>query len=46
VVIDNLLGPTNHEHLSKLLTYGAGTNAKAAILVATEFADEHLKALE
>lgn len=46
VVIENILGPTNHDHLGKLLTYAAGQGARAAILVGTEFRDEHLKALE
>jgi hypothetical protein len=46
VVIENMLGPTDHDHLGKLLTYAAGWGARAAILVGTEFRDEHLKALE
>lgn len=46
VVIENILGPTDHDHVGKLLTYAAGREAKAAVIVATEFRDEHLKALE
>lgn len=46
VVIENILGSTDHDHLGKLITYAAGRNARAAILIATDFRDEHCKALE
>ncbi len=46
VVVENILGQTDHDHLGKLLTYAAGQGARAAILVCTDFRDEHLKALE
>jgi len=46
VVIENILGTTDHDHLGKLITYAAGRGARAAILVAPDFRDEHLKALE
>lgn len=46
VVIENQFGTTNHDHLGKLLTYGAGTDAEFVIWLAEEFRDEHRSVLE
>jgi hypothetical protein len=46
VVIENILGPTDHDHLGKILTYAAGREARAAVVVATHFREEHRKMLE
>jgi len=46
VVIENQFGTTNHDHLGKLLTYGAGTDAEFIIWLAEDFRDEHRSVLE
>lgn len=46
VAIENQFGPTNHDHLGKLLTYAAGTNAKVIVWIAETIGPEHLAALE
>lgn len=46
VVIENQFGTTNHDHLGKLLTYGAGTDAEFIIWLAEGFRDEHRSVLE
>lgn len=46
VVIENQLIISDHEHLGKLLTYAAGSQAKTVIWLATDFEREHRNALE
>ena len=46
VIIENQFGPTNHDHLGKLLTYAAGLEAEAIVWVADKVRDEHRQVLE
>ena len=46
VVIENQIGKTDHDHLGKSITYASVLDAKTIIWIATEFTDEHKKALE
>jgi hypothetical protein len=39
VVIENQFGKTNHDHLGKLITYGATLGVSAVVWVAEEFTD-------
>jgi hypothetical protein len=46
VVIDNQLEKTNHDHLGKAITYASALNASAVVWIASEFTDEHKRALD
>ncbi len=46
VVIENQLGKTDHDHLGKAITYGSVLDATAVVWIASEFTEEHQKALE
>ena len=46
VVIENQLGKTNHDHLGKAITYGSVLDAGTVIWIATQFTEEHHRALD
>lgn len=46
VVIENQLERMNHDHLGKALTYGAVLDASAVVWIATNFTDEHKRAID
>ncbi len=46
VVIENQLEKTNHDHLGKAITYASVLDASTIIWVATDFSEEHKKALD
>lgn len=45
VVVENMYGQTDHDHIGKLITYAAGLNASYAVLLAENFRPEHRSAL-
>ena len=46
VVIENQLGKTDHDHLGKAITYAAVLDASAIVWIASNFTEEHKKALD
>ena len=46
VVVENMIGTTDHDHLGKIITYAAGLEATHAVLVAETFRPEHRSALQ
>ncbi|MDR0795622.1 MAG: DUF4268 domain-containing protein [Tannerella sp.] len=46
VVIENQLEKTNHDHLGKSITYASVLDASTIIWIATNFTEEHQKALD
>lgn len=45
VVVENMYGSTDHDHLGKLITYAAGLDAHYAVLVTETIRPEHRSAL-
>ena len=46
VIVENQFGPTDHDHLGKMLTYSSGFDANALVWIAESIRDEHRQALE
>lgn len=46
VIIENQLEKTNHDHLGKAITYASVLDASIIVWVATDFTEEHKKALD
>jgi len=46
VIIENQLEKTDHDHLGKAITYASVLDASTIVWVATNFTDEHKKALD
>lgn len=45
VVVENMFGMTDHDHLGKLITYAAGLGTHYVVLLANDFRAEHRSAL-
>ena len=45
VVVENMFGTSDHDHLGKLISYAAGLKAAYAVLISENFKDEHRDAL-
>jgi hypothetical protein len=46
LIVENQLTPTDHDHLGKLITYAAGTDAQTVVWLAPSFREEHREALD
>jgi Domain of unknown function (DUF4268) len=46
VVIENQYKKTNHDHLGKLITYAAVLEASAVVWIASEFTEQHRRAVD
>lgn len=46
ILIENMYGRSDHDHLGKLLTYGAGLRARTVVLIAEDIRPEHRAALD
>ncbi|HTE31084.1 MAG TPA: DUF4268 domain-containing protein [Chryseolinea sp.] len=46
VIIENQLEKTNHDHLGKAITYASVLDASTIVWIATDFTEEHKKALD
>lgn len=46
VIIENQLEKTDHDHLGKAITYASVLDASTIIWIATQFSEEHKKALD
>lgn len=46
VIVENQLGPTDHDHLGKVLTYLTNMDAKAAVWITSDPRPEHIRAVQ